>query len=707
MGGSCAWVAAAAAAVLTGSETAFACDGVVSFARGSDAAAGTPSSPWKTVAHALDKITAGTVCLRGDRITEPLHVSHTTGPLTLTAFPADLVGGLPRPIISGGTPIGPFSPPTGGEPLVTAAAPRGVAVTSVLWEDGKAGWLQRARSPNGAAGAAAARARHFDNNSTFHWARPLENGTGGTFPAIDKMGFVFDAKDRGSINPELHAVADIQVLHFHSWTAFWSDVAAIDAANSTLVFAEPAISAIGQYAKQGGQRFILENVREGLDAPGEWYWDAVTHTVSLYPRPGTDVSTLQLLAPTVPTLLQVYGVEGLTVTDLEFRHADCGKRVGNYFAPSNNAAILVGASSGVYFERVSVSDSGGFGWTLQSNTSDVAIVNCSATNLGADGITIPDQTAVSDISISHCVVNNTALVFLGQPGGISLRGEGNITVVNSSISFVPYAGIKVGWQNGFDAAHGAIGRVPPAFRVENNKITDFGLGVLSDFGGVYMSSNDNLCFQKDPTTCYLPARVHGNEIARCEYYNYGCNGVYMDEQVSGVDITSNVVYDIGDTGVYFHCGSDNRADGNIFAACGIGGSPSDSVLGGCNAGGNPTWPNLPHGFNFTRNIVYFENDRMVSSYEPDWRATVFDYNVYWSPNASTLAGMAFPAQTTWSSWRAGGNDTHSIEQDPLFRDAANRDFTLLAGSPALALGVPQTNQASTGSRNTPLPHRGA
>jgi hypothetical protein len=48
---------------------------------------------------------------------------------------------------------------------------------------------------------------------------------------------------------------------------------------------------------------------------------------------------------------------------------------------------------------------------------------------------------------------------------------------------------------------------------------------------------------------------------------------------------------------YFHCGSGNRGDSNVLAGC-------TAALGGCNAGGNPTWPNLPHGFNFTRNIVY-------------------------------------------------------------------------------------------------------
>lgn len=173
--------------------------------------------------------------------------------------------------------------------------------------------------------------------------------------------------------------------------------------------------------------------------------------------------------------------------------------------------------------------------------------------------------------------------------------------------------------------------------------------------------------------------------------------------MSGVDVTNNVIYDIEDAGIYFHCGSDNRANGNVFAACGIGGS-KDAVLGGCNAGGNPTWPNLPHGFNFTQNIVYIEDAaRLIGTYAPDFRDVTFDDNVYFSPNASTLAQLVFPNFTSWAAWRADGNDPHSIEKDPLFLDAAGRDFRLQPSSPALALGIPQPNQAAAGSHGTPLP----
>jgi hypothetical protein len=77
--------------------------------------------------------------------------------------------------------------------------------------------------------------------------------------------------------------------------------------------------------------------------------------------------------------------------------------------------------------------------------------------------------------------------FLGQPGGIVLRGERNVTVERNNVSHSPYAGIKVGWQHGgLDAAHGSIRVATPIFNVAFNRVSDYGLGVLSDFGGMYV-----------------------------------------------------------------------------------------------------------------------------------------------------------------------------------------------------------------------------
>lgn len=486
-------VSAFAVARLAAADTAV-CDAVVSFYHGKDSGnSGTVDSPWQTIAYALSRVHSGVICLRSEvrvqfwflvllersdpglcqvhQVSHTLQIGSEHGALTLTAYSPDLDAGLGRPVVSGAAAINGFSS-SPGTAILTTKAPPDLTRPSILFAQGRSGWLQRARLPKRGGSAASERARFFDDASTYHWASPLVRppSKSAPWPEVDKLGFVYNASDAGEISPDLYALDEVQVLHFHSWTAFWSNVSAVIPENKTLLFSSPSISAIGQYETQGGRRFILENVREGLDEEGEWYWDSATGTVSVWPRDSVDPSSFVILAPQVSQLLSIFGAVGVTVTDLEFRHAACGDRTMGYFPSSTAAAIHIQQSSGLHFERVSISDSGSLGWALLDNSSDISIVNCTATNLGGDGIFIPSSTGIRDITVTNCVINNTGLVYLGQPGGITLRGESNVSVTRSTVAFSPYAGIKVGWQTGTDAAHGTIGEVEPWFRVEENKV---------------------------------------------------------------------------------------------------------------------------------------------------------------------------------------------------------------------------------------------
>ncbi len=47
-----------------------------------------------------------------------------------------------------------------------------------------------------------------------------------------------------------------------------------------------------------GRTCYLENALEFLDQPGEWYLDRSSGTLSYYPRPGEDLATAEVVAPT-------------------------------------------------------------------------------------------------------------------------------------------------------------------------------------------------------------------------------------------------------------------------------------------------------------------------------------------------------------------------------------------------------------------------
>ena len=96
---------------------------------------------------------------------------------------------------------------------------------------------------------------------------------------------------------------------------------------------------IGKWAVQGGQRYVIENVRQGLDEPGEWYWDSAAAEVQLLPpashQPGTE---LFAVAPRLSQLIELESVSHFSLFDVELRHTVLGERVDEYYV--GDAAIV-------------------------------------------------------------------------------------------------------------------------------------------------------------------------------------------------------------------------------------------------------------------------------------------------------------------------------------------------------------------------------
>eukprot|EP00041_Stephanoeca_diplocostata_P027224 m.746736 g.746736 ORF g.746736 m.746736 type:complete len:789 (-) comp23140_c0_seq3:3444-5810(-) len=672
------------------------CDYVVSYTTGSDWNQGSVDKPFKTIKRAF-LATRGrgpkVICLRSDGVhytqetifVDQNHCGTSAAPFVLMAYPPDLVTtGVPQ--VSGGVALSQWKQGSNG--MYTHEAPKNCDRASVLVQTAPTTrTLQRARMPRKASGDTARRQRYMGDDSTFKWADTLRPCTSGGFehtcPPEDAWGLVYNASD--PISPTLYAVDEIQALVFHSWTAFWSNISHINGTNHSIVFSSAHEAVIGQFEGPSGRRYILENVKEGLDEPGEWYWDTKEQLISYIPQEGDAVDNFSVVAPQVQVLLQVYGAQHVHVANIEFAHASLGDRTNQYHDAVS--AINVQNSFDVTFAGVSVTHSAGSGWGLDENLDTVAILGCAATHLGGDGIQMMSATNISNILINNTFVNDTAHIVMGQPGGMRLQGERGIVATHNTVGFCPYAGIMLGWQTGHSNSSGAA-----VFEVKHNVVHDYGLGILSDFGGIYISSSDNLCFQKDPVTCFLPALIQGNVIRNCSYYNYGCNGIYHDEQVSGVVSDSNIIVDIESEGIYFHCGTGNVATNNIFANAGAGGTHhNDAYVGSCNSGGNPTWPEVIHGFTFERNIVYVSGGTPSNPQQfiidDDYRATLFQNNTYFSPDSNLLQHLQFGNKTTWIQWRATGNDTASILADPLFANASEKDFRLSAKSPSFGLGT--------------------
>jgi hypothetical protein len=407
---------------------------------------------------------------------------------------------------------------------------------------------------------------------------------------------------------------------------------------------------------------------------------------------------LDAYVPQLDTAIEINGASHVSLSRLAVKFArDGGAATREHSYYIDTGAILAGSSTDVTMERVDVSLCGGSGVILSSAVSGFLFDRGSVQTVGGEGLSISlGAQASEDVLITDSVFNDTGRVFMAQPGIVRLRGVRNITLQYSEVSQGPYAGVMVGWQDGKPTPPRGE-PIAPVFTVQHNRVHDYGLGILSDFGGVYVSSDNNTCFATE--NCAVPSHIKGNWISGGRHYDYGSQGTYADEQAAAINITGNLITDMGSACIFHHCGAAQYDSNNILARCGV--EPKGDYLKSCNSGGNPTWPNLPHGFDFHHNILYIEQSSPPAplTTDTDFRATAFDYNVYWQTGGGTDQ-LLFPDKLSWSQWQATGNDTHSVIADPQFANPATNNFTLLPGSPALAMGFVQIDIHAFGPRPT-------
>ena len=81
----------------------------------------------------------------------------------------------------------------------------------------------------------------------------------------------------------------------------------VQSPESTIVFVRPNPALGGQFGGGTKHAFYFENALEFLDQPGEWYLDETANVVYYKPRPGEDMGTATVVAPTVETVVSVAG----------------------------------------------------------------------------------------------------------------------------------------------------------------------------------------------------------------------------------------------------------------------------------------------------------------------------------------------------------------------------------------------------------------
>ena len=253
---------------------------------GSDAAPGTQTQPFATVAFAAARLQAGdTLYLRAGDYHETVSLRQSgtaAAPITIQAYPGEC------PTLIGATPVaGPWTVYSGA--IYRAASP-----TQPLQVFAAGQLLNEARWPNTAVEDFANMTYALADSGTQDYI------TYSALPDTDLTG------------------AWVRVMAGQAWVAYDRQVASHDRASGKLTFSAP-INALPQLVPRRGSHFFLFGKLELLDAPGEWWWDPTQQQLYVWPPDGGSPEGQRVEAGIAPAVLDLSGRSYVTVKGLAAR----------------------------------------------------------------------------------------------------------------------------------------------------------------------------------------------------------------------------------------------------------------------------------------------------------------------------------------------------------------------------------------------------
>jgi parallel beta-helix repeat protein len=464
---------------------------------------------------------------------------------------------------------------------------------------------------------------------------------------------------------------DVEITALHQWMDSHLPIARVNEQRRIVTFACPSIRRLTEKRDLSTTaRYYVQNVREALDTPGQWYLDRRRGTLYYLPPPGEDPRRACVVAPRLAQAVRFEGdarrqrwVEYVELRGLTFSHTEWSlppESAGfNQAAFGVPGAVVMEGARRCALRECTVAHIGNYAVEVGAGCEGNAIERCAMFDLGAGGVKLGPGSART--TVADCDIGDGGHIFHAAIG-VWVGDSGHNRVIHNHVHGLDYTGISVGWTWGYGSSAAV------ANRIEHNHIHDIGRGMLSDLGSIYMLG-------VSPGTV-----VRHNLIHDCFSATDGGWGIYLDEGSSRIVVEGNLVFRTKSGGFHQHYGRDNIIRNNIFAL-------------GKEMQVTRSREEEHHSFTFERNIVYWNQGDLLASF---WKNGNFalDHNVYYDASGRpfTFDGLSL------EQWRERGFDAHSLIADPKFADPAKGDFALADDSPAFALGFQRIDLSAVGPR---------
>jgi len=507
--------------------------------------------------------------------------------------------------------------------------------------------------------------------------------------------------------------SDIVILHYWIETRLGSPK--FDADNGWIECARRSV--FNLYESWGSKlaRYYIDNLKEALTEPGEWYLDRKLGRLTYLPKPGETLAKTKLIAPKVHTFLRIFGtafnhdvttlepyavkhVENLHFRGLTFRHADWFHPLGGTLShggfgeigiplgSSPQGAIHVPATVVFRFarhcslEQCIIEKIGFTAVEFGMGCQHSALKHCTLREIGGGGVRVDgselDQHITAQtgyIAIEDNTITDIGRVF-HQGVGVFVVRAFSCSIRHNHIARTCYTGISCGWSWGYRET------ISKNHVIENNLIHDIGRGVLSDMGGIYLLG-------VQPGTI-----VRGNHIHSVSSAEYGGWGIYPDEGSAHMVFESNWVHDTQGSAFKIHFSRELIVRDNVFA-----GSKIEGVIG---IGQVEKWI----AATFVNNLLLGPAPALFEGgYHRDVRdAFRSDANVIWFANGippctNPVFNKDKHPNLSFEEWQKAGLDRNSLVVDPKARITAS-NFVLPKNSPARRSGFRPYDWSQCGPR---------
>ena len=189
----------------------------------------------------------------------------------------------------------------------------------------------------------------------------------------------------------------------------------------------------------------MENVREALDSPGQWYLDRLEGRLYYLPRQGEDMQAVEIIAPRLTQLVRVVGWEGKPVKHVNFEGLTFSHT--EWQPPADWAASLQGSTDvpgALYFDYAqncsvrggAIEHIGTYGIQVNMGCLEIEISHNRMADLGAGGVNVghfysnerseqgerrtawlPKGPRSERITVADNEITGTGQIYAGSAGG--------------------------------------------------------------------------------------------------------------------------------------------------------------------------------------------------------------------------------------------------------------------------------------------------